>query len=302
MGPTGWVEDPVAVETSTVEMGGDQILFGNSPLKDFHKARIEAGEYGAFPFLAEKKLFGRFQPAFHQRRGTCVGQGTARALQDSWYSQLLWRASVGKPKFVAVAPIYAGGRIQIGQGRIRGDGLVGSWAAQFVAKYGAPERGIHGRYDLTAYNGDETYAVNWGSPGVGVPQEVLDAGTKVKIRVYRCMTGLDIADAIYARFGVAFCGGYTGSAKDANGYSRLSTPANHCTEIVGACLSPSGELYLGGQQSWGPNNPRGSNILRYKGGEQEMRDGMWFSPLEDFDRELKRTGEAWAFQYEEGYR
>src|SRR5690606_31393411 len=265
---TGWVRDDAAVDAATIAISadsGESCVVGHRPaLRGFAQSRINRGETGVFTWLAERKLFGAFKKAFYQRRGTCVGQGTARAVQDSWYHALSELGEVGRKAEVSVEAIYGGARVQIGGGRLSGDGAVGAWAAQYVHKYGAPARGIYGSYDLTKPR--EDLAVKWGARGNGVPSEVLEAGKRIKIRCFRCMTADDIFDAAWAGCGLAFCGGYTYGPKDRNGMSRMNAPANHCTEMLGAFITTSGDRGVGGQQSWGPGRPSGPSVLRYKGG------------------------------------
>src|SRR5437763_1529398 len=60
--------------------------------------------------------------------------------------------------------IYGGSRVEVGGGRLRGDGSVGAWAAKFVHDYGVVPRGVHGRYDLSRY--DERRCREYGARGV----------------------------------------------------------------------------------------------------------------------------------------
>lgn len=292
--PTGWIQDPAEVDATTVSMGGDSVLFGNSEFNGYAQRQMDKGQTGVFPHLAEKTLFGRLLPAFHQRRGTCVGQGTTRAIQDSWFHSLVTRGVIGRPVELVVAYIYAGSRVQIGGGRISGDGSIGAWAAKFASLYGALERKVHGQYDLSKPR--EDLSVSWGAPGRGVPSELIEIGKRIDIRAFRCTSERNIVDAAWAGFGLAFCGNRTYGPKNKDGISRLSQGANHCTEAVGACLSSGGNVLIGGQQSWGQNSPSGTNQLRYKGGVVPLRAGMCFVPVEDYWNQVRGSGEMWAFQ------
>jgi len=292
--PTGWIQEPATVDAVTVEMGGNNALFSSTPLKGYANRQIAKGQTGVFPHLAEKKLFGRLLAAFHQRRGTCVGQGTTRAIQDSLFYQIANRGMVSDVVELVVAYIYAGSRVQIGGGRISGDGSIGAWAAKFASLYGILARREYDRYDLSKPR--EDLAVNWGAPGRGVPSELLEIGKQIDVRAYRCTTQDDIVDAAWAGFGLAFCGNRTYGSKNKHGISRLSQSANHCTEAVGACIGTSGGILIGGQQSWGQNSPSGTNTLTYKGGQVELRAGMCFVPVEDYWNQVRNSGEMWAFQ------
>lgn len=300
--PTGWLKDPAAVDAVTIAMNaaaGGSIIAGDQPhLKGFAAAQVARGATGVFPWLYEQQLFGAFKRAFFQRRGTCVGQGTGRAIQDAWYVALAQAGEVGRKVEIALEAIYAGARVQIGGGRINGDGAVGAWAAQFVSRYGVPPRDKYGPYDLSKPN--EMLAVEWGVRGRGVPEIVLKAGQKIKVRCYRCMDGDELFDALWAECPVALCGNSTFGDKNADGISRLNQPASHCTELIGAFLMKGGNRGVGGQQSWGPGQPKGPSVLRCKSGEVPLREGMCGVPLDDVARVLHNSGEAWAFQFEHG--
>jgi len=292
----GWVNAPDQVEKHTEEMG-PEIIFGTSPLRGSYQRLIDSGSLGVFPHLAEKVVYGRFLDSFTQNRGTCVGQGTARAIQDSTFDTIRQRGLIARFTEIAVAPIYAGSRSIIGKNRLGGsDGAVGAWAARFVREYKVVARGKYGQYDLSKRNGDEGYAVSWRQ----VPKEVLDAG-EGQIIAYRCKTIEDMLDAAAARFCMAFCSTLTYGNKDSNGVSKMNSPANHCTEALGVAIGLDGNPLIGGQQSWGNSRPSGPNTLKYRGGTVELRPGMCFVPAYEYAKAL-RSGECWAFQYLDGFR
>jgi hypothetical protein len=100
------------------------------------------------------KVAGSF-PIRLQTIGDCVSQGCACAVDvvkcveiDLLGENEAWVAET------ATEPIYAGSRVEIGGGKIRGDGSVGAWAAKFVTVFGAIPRGVYGTIDLTTYSGD----------------------------------------------------------------------------------------------------------------------------------------------------
>lgn len=68
--------------------------------------------------------------------------------------------------------IYAGSRIEVGGGRIRGDGSMGVWAAEFIKDWGILLRlpYLDGAYDFTEYSGAK--ARQLGRRGQGVPDEL----------------------------------------------------------------------------------------------------------------------------------
>jgi hypothetical protein len=306
----GWIRDDDAVAEIVGRLGVEdsidpeqRVFSDGESLLGYAKRQIERGNHGVFPHLSELAFRQGFTPAYRQTRGVCVGCGTARAIEDTWTHAIVQRGRYGRPVRVDVATIYAGSRTQrdLGNSRLSGDGSVGAWAAKWVHDWGAAEQRKYGKYDLTGLA--ETLAVQWGRQGGGVPRAVLDSMPAVVIACYYCRTADQVYDALYAGFGVAYCDSRTFGAKDADGVSRLSEPASHCVELIGACVSRRGTPLVGGQQSWGQRSPSGPSVLRYRDGEVNLRPGMCFVPLSDIAKGLESRGaEAWAFEVQEGWR
>lgn len=306
----GWIRDDDAVDAVTIALSADvghsievskslAMAPDGEPLKGFAQRQIARGVTGVFPWEAEKKLLGNYGKSWDQRRGTCVGQGSGRGAQDAWYVALADRGEVGRVVEIAWEVIYMLARVQIGKGRVRGDGAVVGWAIQAMHDYGLCPRGPHGRYDLTRNN--EQLACALAVAGRGAPQELIDASKGVEISALRCMSGDDVADCAFAKHIIIKGYSYTYADKDRNGISRLTLPANHCTEDLGAAVSQSGGILIGGQQSWrASGKPAGPNVVTYKGGTHPLREGMCMVPVEDHDRAIRNGGEYWAIQIKHG--
>ncbi|WP_437187839.1 hypothetical protein SH668x_001250 [Planctomicrobium sp. SH668] len=318
----GWIRDDDAVDAVTAALSaeaGSSIIVSQStaladdglPLRGFAKRQVDRGVTGVFPFRSEKRIRGKHQPSWWQRRGTCAAQGPGRMAQDAWYNELVNRGAVGRPVEIAYEATYGLGRVQIGKGqlgrahpgncqcgRCPGDGLVVAWAIAAMVKYGLTPRGVHGRYDLS--KPAEHYAIDWGQPGVGTPPEVIAAGANIRVRAFRCLSGDDVADCAAAGFLMSH--GYSSTYTDMNasGIAKLTRPSNHATEDGGFAVTPAGEWLIGGQQSWGPHGPKGATHLKYKGGIEELRPGSCFFPLEDADRAIRNGAEWFAIQFEHG--
>lgn len=303
----GWLRDDQAVEDVCTSLGGGVygagVSVGDDPLQGYARRQIGRGNHGVFPHLSGLSYSTKFDYAYLQQRGVCVGCGTARAIEDSWIHSIAQKGRYGRPVRVDVATIYAGSRTQsdLGNGRLgNSDGSVGAWAAKWVHDWGALEQKQVGSFDLRGLN--ESLAVRWGRRGEGVPRRVLDAIGDITITCFFCRSAEALLDAAYAGFGIAFCHNFTFGTKNADGVSRLSQRASHCTELLGAAVSAGGEPLIGGQQSWGNNRPGGPRQLRYRDGVVRLRPGMCFVPLGDFDKALRNGAEAWAFQVVEGWR
>jgi hypothetical protein len=303
LGPCGWVRDDDEVGRVKDELrhAYGSLSFGeqDTSIRGTAKRLRDRGIFGTFPYLAEKAIRGELQPAFHQRRGTCVSQGTGRAMQDNWYHALAQQGEVGNPVEIAIEALYGASRVQIGKGKLgTGDGSTGAWAAMAAHDFGVPPRGVYGQYDLREPR--EDLSVKWGAPGVGTPAEVLAGGHGVLSKWWDVETVEDLIDVAAAGFAFAFCGGFTYGAKDQNGVARMNQAAAHCTEGLAWAVSIDGDDLIGGQQSWGPDRPKGPSLLQYKGGVQAMREGMCFVPAEDYFRQLKSGGEIWVPQFVQG--
>lgn len=305
--PTGWIRNDSAVEDVIRSLGsgvyGQNVQVDGEPLAGYASRQIGRGNHGVFTHLSGLSFGPKFRPAYRQTRGVCVGCATARAIEDSWLHAISQKAVYGRPVRVDVASIYAGARTEpnLGNGRLgQEDGCVVAWAAKWVHDWGAVEQDQIGPFDLTGLN--EKLAVFWGRPGSGVPKEVKQRASGIRIRCFYCRSGQNMLDAAYAGFALAFGWKYTFGDKNASGISRLNRPASHATELLGACVTPKGDPLIGGQQSWGQTLPKGPTILKYRDGEVQMRPGMCFVPMEDFDKALRSGAECWAFQVEKGWR
>ena len=157
----GWVKDEDAVRAVAATL--THPVFADTP----------AGKVGAVPDRVclwdhAKTAIGRHVPTRDQGGvGSCVSFGAACAVE---YGECVTRVAALKagqppPDFrdIAQEVIYGGSRVQIGGGRIRGDGSVGAWAAQWCQQYGSVPRGKYDDYDLSRYS--EATCRKFGSGG-----------------------------------------------------------------------------------------------------------------------------------------
>lgn len=301
----GWIrnDEAVAAVRAVLGTGSGVRTASRENLKGYARRQIDRGNSGVFPHLAELSFVAKLTEPYRQQRGVCVGCGTATAIQFSWLQSLAQKGVYGRPVKVDAASIYAGSRTQsdLGNNRIgRDDGSNGAWAAKWVHDHGAIEQQKVGSVDLRGLN--ESAAVKWGAPGSRVPEAVLDLGDNIVVNCFFADTAEKMFDCAYAGFGMAWCDDFTFGPKDKNGVSRLKEPASHCMALMGGCVTTGGGELIGGQQSWGPNEPSGPKVLKYRDGEVPLRGGMCFVPLEDFAKRLTRGAECWAFQVVEGWR
>lgn len=306
-GATGWIRDDEAV-AAFVSSGIPQphriAKADGVPLAGYWQSLIARGVKGVFIPDAELELFGRYREPELQRRGTCVGRGTFRALQDSWYWRLAKRGVIGKPVTFAYEQLYGDARVAVGHGELgraarnpNNDGCIGAWAAQALHDIGIVPRGQYGTIDLTRDR--EDLAVQWGDPGYGAPASLHKFCYRARA-CFDCRTIEGMADAIAAGYAVAYCSNLLYGANDADGYARPEDAGGHCEEYCGVFLDRSGNLCFLKQGSWGSDYPGGAHVLQYAGGQKTMRPGCSGIRAEHVEAGLKDGGEAWAFDLFDG--
>jgi hypothetical protein len=154
-------------------------------------------------------------------------------------------------KPVSAECIYAGSRVEVGGGRIGGDGSVGEWAMQWVSRRGGliAMQNYPGVADLSAYSASR--ARSWGRTGV---PDALEADAKLH-PVKGCALVTSAADArraIAQGYPVAVCSnqGFT-MTRDANGFCRASGSWPHCMSIIAIRSAPRPGFFI--LNSWGDN-------------------------------------------------
>jgi hypothetical protein len=134
---------------------------------------------GRYALLGMQSLYGKKFKWFpqYQEEGTCVGQSHATILtMVLGISSLL--SGLRFPGRVAVAPIYAGSRVDIGKNPGRWAGSTGSWAAQWATQFGCVTYRELGHDDnpgddkawLATMRSDEQQAMAWTNSREGVPK------------------------------------------------------------------------------------------------------------------------------------
>jgi len=189
-----------------------------------------------------------------QEIGDCVSHAFGLGVDLLTAVQMLM---LGKPeRWVAKAAteiIYAGSRVEAGGGRIRGDGSMGTWAAEFIEKWGVLQRKryLGGQYDYTEYSGQ--VARKLGTAGVPDPLEPLCKLHPVKT-VSICRSWNECRDAIANGHLVSMCssvGFKTRGGRDKDGFLTPSRrPWMHAMLIAGvddAFKRPGGLII----NSWG---------------------------------------------------
>lgn len=190
----------------------------------------------------------------------------------------------------ARGPIYAGSRVEVGGGRISGDGSQGAWAARFLTEWGAIPLGKYGEIDLTRY--DPGLSRRWGAPGRGVPDELEPVLKQYPIKTAsRVRTWEEARDALANAYPVNICSdqGFT-QTRDKDGFCRASGSWSHSMVLLGVRADRPGALV---QNSWGDTGCRGPKAL-------DQPEGSFWADASTIDR-ICRGGDCWAFSGAVGF-
>jgi hypothetical protein len=301
IGPMGCVLDAAATEAVLVSMSADggKPLFGDArPSLKGYWSRLKAQGVTA---VLMPKLMSKYFPnrkADYQKRGTCVARGTYRALMLSYLHAIDQKRILGRPVVIAYEPIYVGSRVDIGGGRLNGDGSVGAWAGKFASLLGTCERNRYGSVDLSVDDpeGREDLAVSWRA----LPAEVKAACALHRFDSHFAETIEDQKDALAAGFAGAYCRNRLNGNRDADGIARPAGSGAHCEALTGIAVAKNGEDVFLYQQSWG-NQPGGPAVLKCRDGfEYELPQGCYGLYESDHKASMGQWSESWHFEAREG--
>lgn len=229
--------------------------------------------------------------------GSCVSFGTNGAVLDSMAVDIVLNKRPYELKDVAEEVTYGGSRVQIGGGRIRGDGSTGAWGAQFVKQYGlAPRESIKtasGKvYDLSTY--DTTRCRQWGN--AGVPSDLLPIVREHPVQEITQITSwADAKKALAQGYGISVCSsiGFN-MRRDARGICQPGPRWDHCMRFDGYHVE-AGKEYAHIENSWGANAHTGP-----LGWGDPPPSGFWVDAAVA-DRMIKTGGDTWAFSSVKGF-
>ena len=282
--PDGWLDVPDAVEAVAEAIpcgwfGDTEAGADNSTLPK-----------SVYLWDAARKVLGGLLPPRNQGQvGSCVSFAAARAIEYTMLAEI----ARGEPETfctVATEPIYAGARVEVGGGNLRGDGAFGAAAALWVKDWGVLSREFHGAYDLTAY--DEIRCREWGRDGC---PDVLESVAKLHPvnGITRIKNWGDAMRALANGYGISLCSnqGFA-MARDANGFARSSGRWAHAMCLAGyqTGAKEGGRI----DNSWGASAHTGP-----MGAGDPGPEGFWAS-AEVIDGMLG-SGDCWAFSAFTGF-
>lgn len=122
-------------------------------------------------YLVCRKVLGQDTPNYPQEIGDCVSFGAKNGTEYLSCCEILMHGEMEIFRYQFPPYIYGISRVQIGGGRLSGDGSLGSWAAAGVMKYGML---ANDEPDVPKYSG--SVAKSWGRSGP--PEKFIAIGKK----------------------------------------------------------------------------------------------------------------------------
>lgn len=282
----GWVDDPEAVAQIASDL--EYQSFGDTPAGGIPEAELPKN---VFLWDAAKKVLGKLLPPRNQGRvGSCVSFGTNRAIEYTMLGEIV-RGDQEEYRDIAEEITYGGSRVEVGGGRLRGDGSIGAWAAKFVNQWGVVDRAVYGQFDLRQY--DEKRCREYGTSGV--PTELETVAKRYPIKTTTLVKTIEEAKKALAQgYGIAVCSSQGFSmSRTANGIAQPSGVWNHCMCVAGYA-EISGKTYYRIDNSWGANAHTGPVGPGDPGPEGFYCDEITFA-------KMLKMNDTWAFSSVQGF-
>lgn len=282
----GWVRDDAAVEQVSAQLPFK--VFADTPAGKNRQALPAA----VYLWEIYRKVDPKGPPSKNQGQvGSCVSFGTNNAILRSMACDIVINHRAFELKDIAEEVTYAGARVEIGGGRIRGDGAVGAWAAQYAQKKGVVARGPYDAIDLSTYS--ESRCRQWGNSGVPLAIDKIAREHPVQ-DITQVKTWADAKKALAQGYGIAVCSdqGFA-MARNANGVAAARGTWNHCMCLDGY-YTDGAKDYAHIENSWGPSAFTGP-----VGWGDPPPSGFW-ADAKVVEAMLKQ-GDSWAFSGVQGF-
>ena len=284
---TGWIADPEAVRE--VVDGLRFRVFSDTPAGQSADPLPKA----VYLWHAYKKIHGANPPTKNQGGvGSCVSFGTNNAVARTMAVQIAFQGAAEEYKDIAEEVTYAGSRVEVGGGKLRGDGSIGAWAAKFVRDWGVVPREKIGAHDLTSY--DVARCRKWGNSGVPDDLEPVAREHPVK-EITLVKTWAEAKRSLANGYGIAICSnvGFEGN-RDANGVKKPRGNWAHCMCLDGYHIGDDGREYGHIENSWGARPSEGP-----VGWGDPSTAGFWAES--GVIERMLRAGDSWAFSAVRGF-
>ncbi len=231
---------------------------------------------------------GEHLPNYPQQVGDCVSFGMRNAGEYLQCRQIYHEGLTHRFRPIYPPYIYGTSRVQIGGGRLRGDGSVGAWAAKAVEQHGvlfADEAGV------PAYSG--SVARDWGKSGP--PEQWLKVAREFLVKtVSRVTSAQDVCDALCNGYPVTIASNFgTRTIKERDGRMVATWDSSWAHQMCVVGYDGSGSTkYFYVLNSWGAAaHPRPLN--------GEPPGGFWIT-WNDCER-IAKQGDSFAVSDFEGF-
>lgn len=297
----GWVNDPAAA----IQGRGLVQAIQGVPLS-FADAAPQLAEAAdddrdVVFWKAEEAILKSIQRSWNQGQvGTCVSFGFGRGCNDLILLQCVAGKSQWPGTTVATEPIYAGSRVEVGGGRISGDGSVGSWALAWLMKWGVLLRKTYGSIDLTLYS--ESRSRDWGRRGC--PDELEPVAKQFPVKKGVQVRTTDEAWKLLGNFNpIPVCSNVGFDSPLVEGFCEAAGSWGHCMLTRGRVLARRrGSLQRAYpiQNSWGAYLRGEPFYIDRNGDKQPLPEGCFLADEEDYARIL-RADDSYAIDDANGF-
>lgn len=217
---------------------------------------------GRYMVMGMRSLYGqgyRFLPQY-QEEGTCVAQSHA-VLSTCVLAINALLSGLRFPGRIAVSPIYAGSRVDVGQRPGSWQGSTGSWAAEWLKGKGGcvtlrdlgfDDNPADEKAWLATMRKDEQQAIAWCNSREGVPKTIEDVAKLKPIREVPMVTTVEEVRAALSNLTpVNVCGQvHPSKSLDERGCSTgIAGGGGHSTGIIG-CYFDGSNWWYDHLQSW----------------------------------------------------
>jgi hypothetical protein len=244
---------------------------------------------------------GQPYPNVNQKSvGCCVGCATKHTLDVLVAVQVMMKTGPGEWRPFSVEAIYAAGRVDIGKGRIRGDGSIGGWssaAANTVGNLPMDEFAAEGE-DLRVFS--PMKAREWGNRGV--PAKLHAERAKYKVgTVTRVRSWEDCKKALAQDYPIVLCSnqGFEGRkdrmghlVRDKDGFLAPGGSWPHAMALIGHKTGAREGGYI--LNSWGDEINVGP-----KGEGDPPSAGFWADA--SVINRMCQSGDCWAYSHFPGF-
>jgi len=298
----GWSFDSsrIAAASERIAASGAKFSFSadRPSMAGYWKRQQSRGVTNILAQDDEIKVAGSWRQPNSQVRGTCVGQGSSRAIEDVHNSRIADGVIVGEHTLIAYEPMYGYERhARWGATHQWGcrcgncpDGLSGADAAEFYSNYGVLRRANYSQVGVDLSLPNEQMAICWNN--TGVPQTLIAACAFHKIVCHSSDSWDEYEDPISAKMWGHICLPQVFEGHRVEQYGTVLPDSNggHDTEVCGIVTLPNNETGFVIQQSWGNAVSYPPQVKTIEG-PVNMRHGSYVvrkSVLQDMGSQVER--------------